>query len=112
MKHVCLLYLGLGLLLAGCDKPASQAKPGENPLNAPADYAGAVLKGQQAAKKTIGAASLDQAIKNFYAEENRYPNSLDELVSKGTLPNLPTLPAGMMFDYDPATGTVKVVPKK
>jgi hypothetical protein len=55
---------------------------------------------------------LDQAIKVFFQTENRYPKDLQELVSSGTLPKLPAPPAGMKFDYDATSGTVKVVPEK
>ncbi len=116
MKHLLSYLLVPGLLLCGCGKKESAqsepAKPGENPLNAPADYLGAVVKAKQAAERTVGAASVQEAIKMFASQENRYPTNLDELVSSGTLPKLPNLPAGMKFDYNPTTGTVKVVPQK
>jgi hypothetical protein len=112
MKTVCFLLLASGLLLCGCGQDSKSSKPGENPLNAPADYMGAVVKAKKMAEKTVGMSSLDQAIKTFYAQENRYPNTLDELVSSNVVPKLPVLPDGMKFDYDPATGTVKVVPQK
>ncbi len=99
------------LLLSGCgDSSKSSSQAGENPLNAPADYVGAALKAQQKAVKTLGAVSLDSAIKTFAEQENRYPKTLDELVTSGILPKLPAPPNGMKFSYDAATGTVKVVP--
>jgi len=36
---------------------------------------------------------------------------LNELVSPNYLPRLPSPPPGMKFDYNPATGQVKVVPQ-
>ena len=99
------------LVAIGCGKESpssskSESKVGENPLNAPAEYGGALVKAQQKALKTVGGASLDSAIKLFFDQEGRYPKSLNELVSSGTLPKLPTPPNGMKFDYDPATGKV------
>jgi hypothetical protein len=111
MRFSYVLLLACGLTWAGCGKPSKPAPAGENPVNAPADYLGAVSKAQKAAAKTVGTASVDQAIKVFFEQENRYPKDLDELVSSGTLPKLPTPPNGMKFDYDPAAGTVKIVPK-
>ncbi len=81
-------------------------------MTAPVDYLGAINKARQSAVKTVGAVSLDQAIKTYYAQENRYPKNLEELVSSGVLPKLPEPPNGMRFDYDPTNGLVKVVPQK
>jgi hypothetical protein len=113
MKSSLFLLPAVCLLAGGCGQQQSQpAKVGDNPLTAPADYLGAINKAQQKAVKTLGTASLDEAIKVFVAQENRNPKSLDELVTSGTLQKLPAAPNGMKFDYDPATGTVKVVPQK
>lgn len=100
---------------AGCgdDKkapPASSTTSG-NPLTAPADYVGAIGQAHKAAKKTLGAVGLDQALKTFFAEENRFPKDLNELVTKGTIAQIPPAPAGMKYDYDAKTGIAKVVPQ-
>jgi hypothetical protein len=115
-KKFFFTLLAAGAALCGCKKDSSASpKPtntvGENPLTAPADYLGAASKAQKAAAKTVGMASLDQAIKMFSGQEGRLPKNLDELVSSGTLSRLPDAPNGMKFDYDPATGAIKVVPK-
>ncbi len=113
MKTHCVLVAAVCGLLCGCSdssKSKSSEGVGENPLNAPADYVGAIGKAQKSAVKTLGAVSLDSAIKTFYEQENRYPKTLDELVSSGVLPKLPAPPNGMKFDYDAASGKVKVVP--
>ena len=114
--HKPLLSLALaGLALAGCKKEAPAPKPansvGENPITAPVDYLGAVSKAKQSAVKTISTVSLDHAIKMFFGQEGRYPKSLDELVSSGTLDKLPVAPQGMKYTYDASTGQVKVVPQ-
>ena len=87
-------------------KPATSAG---NPITAPVDYLGTVAKGQQKAIKTLDGVSLDSAIRTFFEQESRYPKDLNELVTSGVLPKLPAPPAGMKFDYDPATGRAKVV---
>jgi hypothetical protein len=101
--------------LAGCQGEKKEAAPSNttsgNPLTAPADYVGAIGKVQKSAQKTLGGLGLDQAIKTFYAEEGRYPATLDELVSKGTVSAIPNPPPGMKYDYDPKAGTIKVVPQ-
>ena len=102
--------------LFGCkEKTETKPQPADsssgNPLSAPADYVGAVVKAQKSAQKTISTVGLDQAIKTFAAEEGRFPNDLNELVTKGTIPSLPRVPNGMKFEYDPKTGIAKVVPQ-
>ena len=104
------------LFLTGCgNKTNSSAAsagatntPGSNPLNAPADYLGAIVDAKQRAVKTIDTVSLDQAIQNFSVEHGRYPKDLDELVQTKVLPKLPDPPHGMKFIYDANTGSVKV----
>ena len=80
-------------------------------MTAPVDYLGAVAKAKKTAEKTVEAASLQKTIDLFQAQEGRLPKSLNELVGPNYLSKLPTPPAGMKFDYNPATGQVKVVPQ-
>lgn len=111
MKRFLFLLPAACLTFTACSKkeePPPKPAAG-NPVTAPVDYLGAVAKGQQSAKKTLGAISLDSAIKTFFEQESRYPKDLNELVTSGVLPKLPAAPAGMKFDYDPATGRAKVV---
>ena len=103
-------------LVGGCGDKKAASPPADttssgNPLTAPADYVGALGKAQKSAQKSLGALGMDQALKTFYADEGRYPTNLDELVSKGTISSIPKPPAGMKYDYDPKTATIKVVPQ-
>ena len=114
MKTSRFLMLMAGCLLAGCGKKQA-AKPeaptsGGNPINAPLDYLGAAAKAKQTAQKTVGVAGLQQTINLFQAQEGRLPKNLNELVGPNYLSSLPAPPVGMKFDYNPATGEVKVVP--
>ena len=99
----------------GCKQKTESKRPSDsssgNPLSAPADYVGALGKAQKSAQKTLGNLGVDQAIKTFFAEEGRFPNDLNELVSKGTIASIPPPPAGMKYNYDPKTGIVKVIPQ-
>ena len=99
--------------LPGCgdDKKTVPASSSSNPLTAPADYVGALGKAQQSAKKTLGGVGLDQAIKVFQSEEGRLPKDLNELVTKGTIREIPPPPPRMKYDYDAKTGVIKVVPE-
>jgi hypothetical protein len=116
MKHLGFLLLMTGLLLSACKKeqptPArTNASSSGNPLNAPADYLGEVVKAKKSAEKTVDTVALNQAVQLFYAQEGRYPKDLNELVGPNYLSKLPQPPPGMKFDYNPATGQLKVVPQ-
>ena len=114
MKHWFILIFAAAAFTTGCGNNSDQSssKPGENPLNAPADYVGGLAKGQQVAVKTVDTAALSSAIQMFEATEGRYPKDLNELVSKKLIPAIPAPPRGMKFNYDATTGTVRVVPDK
>jgi hypothetical protein len=45
----------------------------------------------------------------FNVDHGRYPKDLSELVQEKLISKIPDAPYGMKLDYDPATGTVKVV---
>ena len=111
------LILVAGLFLVGCDKPEKAAQPAQsnpssgNPLTAPVDYLGATAKAKKAAEKTIDSAGLNQAIQLYYAQEGKYPKTLNDLVGPDYISKLPEAPAGMKFEYNPATGQLKVVSK-
>lgn len=105
------------LVWTGCGKPAEEATRASatnspssgNPLTAPVDYLGAVGAAQKKAVQVVDTTTLQRAVESFAAGEDRLPASLKELVSEGYLPKLPDVPRGMRFDYDPATGRVRVV---
>jgi hypothetical protein len=105
------------VLAAGCGQaPENNAAPQAqstntpgNPLTAPVDYLGAVNQGMNAAIKTADSAGIGQAIKMFQVQEGRFPKTLEELVEKQYLPQLPKAPYGMKFDYNPQTGELKFV---
>jgi len=116
MKTIFCLSVAASLLLIGCGESSNQ--PGQptngaagsgNPLNAPADYLGALGKAQQAAVKTVDTTSLNQAIQLFNVEHGRNPKDLNELVEKKFIPKIPDAPHGTKLDYDATAGKVKVV---
>lgn len=79
-------------------------------MTAPVDYLGAVAKAKKTSIKVADVASLKQAINMFKQEEDRYPKDLNELVAKQYIPALPAPPYQMKYQYDAASGEVKVVP--
>ncbi|HXS68360.1 MAG TPA: type II secretion system protein GspG [Candidatus Polarisedimenticolia bacterium] len=114
MKSIALLSLAALLFTTGC-KPSggSQSPTSTNSsgsvLQAPADYVGALGAAKQNAGKTADIASLNQAIQMFQVDKGRFPKDLNELVQEKYIGKVPDAPYGMKIDYDPATGTVKVV---
>jgi len=117
MKTELLLGAFFVFALIGCKKaeepaPAqatNRAASSGNPLTAPVDYLGAVAQAKKVSEKTINLAALNNAIQQFYAIEERFPASLNELVEKRYFPSLPTAPVGMKIAYNPKTGEVRMV---
>ena len=122
-----ILPLTVSLLLVACGKeeppsstpppalppkPAAESKPGQNPATAPVDYLGVLAQGKKTAEKNLDTAALNQQVQLFYAQEGRWPKSLDELVTQKYIKKLPDPPYGMKIEYDAAKGTVKVVAGK
>jgi len=119
MKALCLLLVCALGLLAGC-RPASKPVKQEvedpsstagNPLLAPVEYGGAVVKAKKSITKTVDVANVANAIKLFHAQEDRYPATLQELISSGMLRELPRLPSGLKYDYNAKSGVVRAVPQ-
>jgi len=112
----CLLVMA-GLFLFGCGhkaelpavQPATNAISSGNPLTAPVDYLGAVGAAKKLAVKVIDTAYIGQQIQLFHEQEDRYPSSLNELVTAHYLNALPAPPYGSRFAYNPQTGEFKVV---
>src|SRR6185436_6893939 len=105
MKVLC--FFGIFVFcLAGCgDKPAgatttSTNASGSGPLDAPANYLGALGKAQQSAVKTVDTTSLNQAIQLFNVDKGRNPKDLNELVQTHFIAQIPAAPIGYKLVYD------------
>ena len=81
-----------------------------NPITVVPDYIGAVGNAQKYAIKQIDLSYLHEAIEQFGAAEGHYPKDLNALVPN-YIGKVPAAPYGSKIDYDPNTGTVKVVPQ-
>ena len=115
-KSLVLLIVVAGLCVACKKEQDTTPSGGNNPPPAsssgnPADYLTGLGKAKRTADAQVESASLNKTVQLFYAQEGRYPKDLNELVRPGYLSQLPAPPHGMKFDYNRATGEVKVVPQ-
>lgn len=107
-KHIYLFLLTILITaFSACGKQEPSQKS-EQPPPAPnsTDYLGAMGRSLQTAERITDLSSVKQAINLFYASENRYPASLQELTSSGYLPVLPELPTGYSYIYNPQSGEI------
>lgn len=121
MKCLFIVFVGCALVLTGCGEKSQDTEAGTNsqsssgnPLTAPVDYLGGIVKAKQKADKTVlnvDTATLEQAIVTFQIEKGRAPKDLNEVVVGQFITRLPTVPEGMKLAYDPQTGKVSVVKK-
>jgi hypothetical protein len=127
MKALPLLFAGAFLAaapllwLSGCGKeeaPAPQQDQQEErtrqPVDGPAsplsplDYPGTLIRAKRHAEETAALAEARKDIKAFWALKERYPASLQELREwRGA--ELPELPKGLAYSYNPETGELEVV---
>ncbi len=80
--------------------------PKEKPKNAVTDYAANLKSSEEkaeAAKTLANTVIIKNAISSFRNSQNRYPDSLQELVTKGFLDRIPSGD----YKYDKNTGELK-----
>ncbi len=113
MKAILLAMLA-ALLFAGCNDASrtnNSSSSGDNSraATAPADYPSRTAKAQKRAVKPVDVTAMNKAIESFYVQEGRFPKDLLELVEKGLLPRMPTLPDKSEWDYDTNNGVVRIM---
>ncbi len=116
MKILFTLLVVAIFIFCGCGKKSDAESKSQqtnfssgNPVTAPADYLGAVAKAKKYSDKTLDLANIKKAIKDFEANEGRFPKDLKELVTEKYLPSIPQPPTGMRIEYDAKTAEVKIV---
>jgi hypothetical protein len=110
---VALFPLIISLLSSACSQqsePNINENSSGNPVSAPVDYLGAVNKGRKKAIIDTGLMQVNSALNQFKATKLKPASSLQELVSEGLLAELPQLPAGTKWQYNPQTGEASVAP--
>ena len=106
MKAFFLIAVVAGLLLAGCGKNSKYGSVQDN--KKALDYGNTLVNAKKTADKTIDVAALNQEVQLFYAQEGRYPKTLEEL-TPGYISKIPPAPLGYIIDYDATKGEVTVV---
>ena len=97
-------------LQVGCGKSGNGSGSSVSDVaTAPVKYIGAAVTNQQIATKTIDLVALNQEVQLFNVQEGRNPKSLDELVTKQYIGQLPVVPFGSKIVYDAAQGKVTLV---
>ena len=114
MKAIVLLPVAALFFLTGCGQSGNSSQSSTNPAENAAKvdnvpYIGAMAKAERNASATSDLATLRPAIDQFQLDKGRYPKDLNELVQEKYISKVPEAPYGMKIDYDPATGTAKVV---
>lgn len=105
-----LVLISFTVSLVSCGKkhkPAPES-PTLTPGNAIQQYGGVMGETYQKAKAMDVVLPLKQLVDSFYVQEGRYPTSLQELVNKGYIKELPKPSADRKIYYDPATGSVSL----
>ena len=112
MKNIGIILIFSSILfiitLSGCNKKKKEEENRLTPLNAPAKYGETMGKAMKKAKIMDIVLPLKNTIDTFYIEEGRYPESLQELVDKGYIKEIPKPPEGMNYYYDSKTGKIEL----
>ena len=108
MKTSCLLAALSFLLLTGCNDSAPPGKANSGSTEAASAF-GQPANAMRRAQKTIDLTAINKAIETFYLQEGRFPTNLVVLVLRDYIPMIPTLPVGMVWDYETNTGTVNII---
>lgn len=106
-------FLGLVSIMAllGCgDSGSKTALPPKerSAATAPLDYLAVQGQAKRHSEGVAALAQVQQALQQFRTTEDRWPETLQELVRAGLLARVPAMPAGQRIDYDPRTGSVRM----
>jgi hypothetical protein len=102
--------LGLSLITCtGCGKSGEESPDAKEKQNE--GYMGTLAKSYRKGREEPNLLAVRNELKQFQAIKERWPKNLKEFVEwRGA--ELPQLPEGRKFDYDPKTGKLKIVDAK
>ncbi|HNS33093.1 MAG TPA: hypothetical protein PKN36_09000 [bacterium] len=94
-------------LFSSCKGKKGEPEPGDlTPVNAAGKYGDVMVKTKKEAESINAVLPLKQLVDSYWAEEGKYPASLQNLVTSGYVKKLPDPPEGTEYDYDPLSGSV------
>lgn len=106
VKKIFFIFLGAGFLfLSGCNRSGNNNSSATNEVK---KFGQKIERTFKRGKLTDTTMYLKNKIISFQRTEGRYPNSLQELVDKGYIKEIPAPPEGMTYYYDPKTGKIEV----
>lgn len=113
MKKLSLILLPL-ILTIGCQESGSNGGGGaqeaaEEAVSAPGRYIDANMRARHQAQVTSATSSINSAIRMFSVAEGRNPASLNELMETGYMSQMPDLPSGASYSYNPQSGQVTIL---
>ena len=109
-RFLCIASLASIAIGCGDNQSGKTSTAGSrNPATAPLDYLAAQGQAKKHSEGVVSLAQVQQALQQFRTTEERWPESLQELVKAGLLARVPTAPAGQRVDYDPRTGAVRIL---
>ena len=110
MKTISVALLTTALIVGGCGKKESGAagEASEKRGDPVSGYVRSTLESKDVATGMIGLSAIRAAVKVYQVQEGSNPNSLQDLVSKGYLGQLPPEPTGQRYLYDARTGDVQL----
>ncbi|MCM8815901.1 MAG: type II secretion system protein GspG [Candidatus Omnitrophica bacterium] len=106
----CGLLILLLILVSSCEreqKKQETPKTGGNPIE---QYGSVMSQSLQKAKGMDAILPLKQLIDSFYVEQGRYPTTLQELVEKNYIKEIPAPPRGYDYHYESSTGKITLKP--
>jgi hypothetical protein len=108
MKLCVLLIAFAALASAGCSPQRSTAVA-DPAAGGARDYRQMIARSRARQKSQNTIQEMQDAIQRFQRDIGRLPSNIYELVSRGYLKVVPSLPAGQQYSYDPNMGILTIV---
>ncbi|MCX7705352.1 MAG: hypothetical protein N2115_03735 [bacterium] len=110
-KIISGIVVVLLLLSFSCGKKSEKQQAPQTSGNPIEQYGGVMSKTLQRAKGMDSVLPIKQLIDSFYVEQGRYPSTLQELVEKNYIKEIPAPPKGLRYKYDPSSGKIALEPE-
>jgi len=105
MKNLFLILLAILFFISGCNRNNNNST---SPTDKVKKFGQKIERTFKRGKLTNTTMYLKNKIITYQREEGRYPESLQELVDKGYIKEIPKPPEGMNYYYDPKIGKIEV----